>query len=658
MKGMPALLKENSAGLCFYGCLFLGILLFAGFMSAALMLLLLGTGSHLLKSPLSKILEKASAVTSLVIRSLLSLGLFPFLWLAGRLLAGKRGLWLAGLILILGFLFSLRHRGCRNETQKPDCGETVLALLLVIFLTWLPFSKIGSPLNGKYAYRAYFSSDYLKHYAVVEALNKGSIPPPNLYFKGEALHYYWLPYTVPAALSQLTDSTPQALFAFSFSVNFLFILMLLKLAGRMFPRRRELPLLTVLLALMPSLEGFYLWAFRFHFSLAAYFQAGHAYNIDGLTRWLWALPQIDVLFRTLLYTPQHLLSLAFLVMFLYFFSAEKEHPGVLSFCLALSLAASFFVGGIFLFSWGVYWLGREGIRIVRKKPSSKALGTDFLQLFIPPAVVLALSFVLKMVTFKGGGIFFTALTPGHMIILLSLNMGLLVIGGVAGLVLGRFPGRSFYSTLLIVSLIFVLFVRIENFESDISLKAGLVAILLLTLSMGFLTKHQRAGKLYLPLVCLIILPGLLTLVLDIWNSADIHNARFTSTISFEEMQLIEWIRSHVPVDQTVQDYPPARARNLSAIPVFSGHQMLVGDRMHGRIFQTSPAAYDERIQALGRTMSSLPSSREELRRMGVDYLLWGVDENRHFKYTPDLPVAWRAGQTVLFSLAPKRTESP
>jgi hypothetical protein len=658
MKGMAALLKGNSAGLCFYGCLFLGILLFAGFKAAALTALFLGLGNNWLKKPAGKVLEEASPLTSLVVRSLLSLGIFPFLWLGARLLLRKEALWAVGLFLIPGLLFSLRRSGFRQGIPGRDYAEVFLALLLVVVLTWFPFSKIGFPLDGKYAYRAYFSSDYLKHFAVVEALNEGALPPPNLYFKGEALHYYWLPYTVPAALSRLTGSTPKALFALSFSVNFLFVLMLLKLAGRIFPRRKELPLLTVLLAVMPSLEGFYLWASRFHFSLGAYFEGGRGYNIDGLTRWLWGLPQIDALLRSLLYTPQHLLSLTFLALFLYFLSAEKERPSVLTLCLALSLAASFFVGGILLVSWGLYWMGREAVRLARKERSLGALGTAFLQYFSLPLIVLALSLALKMVTLNGGGFFFKLLTPVQTAILLGLNMGLLIIGGVAGLCLGRLPVRTFYWILLIVSLIFVLFVRIENFESDISLKAGLVAILLLALSLGFLTKHRTVGKFYLPLACLVVLPGLLTLVLDIRNSADIHNARFTSTISFEEMRLMEWIRNCVPSGQTVQNYPPARTWNLSAIPAFSGHQMLVGDRMHGRIFQTSPAAYEARIEALGQAMSSLPSSREELRRMGVDYLLWGEDETRHFKYTPDLPVAWRAGQTILFSLSPAKTERP
>lgn len=655
---MSERLKENCPELFFYGCLFLGCLLFAGFKTSALMVLLLGFANGWLRKPIAKILDRTSAVSSLVIRSLLSLGLFPFAWLAARLLAGKIDLWLLGLLLIVGFIFSLRQKGLQKQMRQRDYGETVFALLVIVVLTWLPFSKIGYPVDGKYAYRAYFSSDYLKHFSVIEALNKGSLPPDNLYFKGETLHYYWLPYAVPSVLSRLAGSTAKALFAFSFTVNFLFILMLLKLAGLIVPRRKELPPLAVLLVLTPSLEGFYLWIARAHFSLRGYFETGRDYNIDGLTRWLWGLPQIDTIFRSLLYTPQHLLSLAFLVLFLYLVQMEKERPLVLSLCLALSLSASFFVGGIFLLSWCLYWLGREVTRFVRKKQSPMAFGKGLLQYFVPAVIVLGLSLALKMVTFSGGGVFFKVLAPGQMIILLGLNMGFLIVGGIAGLLLTRFPGRPLYSIMLIVSLILILFVRIENFESDISLKAGLVTILLLALSLGHLREHRLAKKFFVPLVCLVILPGLLTLVLDIRNSADIRNRRFTSTVSFEEMRMMEWIRNHIAADRTVQNYPPARTWNLSAIPAFSGHQMLVGDKMHGQIFQVGAEAYSKRIEALGRAMAALPASQEELRGMGVDYLFWGEDEARHFKYTPDLPVAWRIGRTVLFSLSPAKTGMP
>ena len=79
--------------------------------------------------------------------------------------------------------------------------------------------------------------------------------------------------------------------------------------------------------------------------------------------------------------------------------------------------------------------------------------------------------------------------------------------------------------------------------------------------------------------------------------------------------------------------------------------MAVGDRMHGQIFQVRPAAYDRRLEALRLALSGLPATRDDLRRLGVDYLLWGEDERRFFKMDPGgLSVAHKEGGTVLYDL--------
>ena len=80
--------------------------------------------------------------------------------------------------------------------------------------------------------------------------------------------------------------------------------------------------------------------------------------------------------------------------------------------------------------------------------------------------------------------------------------------------------------------------------------------------------------------------------------------------------------------------------------------------MHGQIFQVPADVYRKRIEALERELAALPSSRETLSKMGIDYLLWGEDEARHFKFVPDLPAARIIGRTVLLSLAPAKAESP
>jgi hypothetical protein len=78
--------------------------------------------------------------------------------------------------------------------------------------------------------------------------------------------------------------------------------------------------------------------------------------------------------------------------------------------------------------------------------------------------------------------------------------------------------------------------------------------------------------------------------------------------------------------------------------------MAVGDRMHGRIFQVRPDLYERRVEDLRRALIGLPATRNDLRCMGVDYLFWGDDERRYFKFDPYLPVVNRIGSTVLYSM--------
>ncbi len=645
----------SAPGLFFYVCLAAGCALFGGVQAAAVLVLLLLVCNRILGLAGGAVGLNGSPALSLTIRSLLSLGLFPFVWLACRLLLP--GAWLlpaVGALLAAGLALTLRRRTMESGPSRTDYAGILFVLLIVIAATRLPFSRIGFPIDGQYAYRAYFSSDYLKHFSVVEALNNGPMPPENLYFAGETLHYYWLPYAVPAVAARLTGSTSKALFAYSFLVNILFLLLLLQAARRISGTRRWLPFLAVPLVLAPSLEGAYLWAGRARFSLAAFFAEGRAFNIDGLTRWLWNLPQIDTLLRALLYTPQHLLSLAFVLLFLVFADEDPERPWLLSLFLALSLAASFFVGGILLISRALHALARDGARVFRRDLSLPAFFRGLGRHFLLPFFVLGLSAALGMVSTGGSGIVIKPLGPRQILLLLGMNLGLLVLSGAWGLLAARFRSRGFLAFLLGVSFCLLLAVRIEGFESDVSLKAGLVVILTLALLTCRLGQVSGAGRFAAPLALLILIPGALTAVLDVRNSADVRNARFTSTVKVEEMRMLEWIRENVPKESVVQNFPAARTWNLSAIPAFAGRPMAVGDRMHGQIFQVRPEDYERRLEALRLALSGLPATRDDLRRLGVDYLFWGEDESRSFKADPGtLPVAHREGRTVLFALGPE-----
>jgi hypothetical protein len=360
------------------------------------------------------------------------------------------------------------------------------------------------------------------------------------------------------------------------------------------------------------------------------------------------------LLRSLFYTPQHLLSLAFLLLFLIFAAEERERPWLLSLFLALSLASSFFVGGILFLSRAFFFVAREGTRLFKRTLSAVAFFRNLGREFLLPLLVLAISIILGMVAFAGTGIVFKPVGPTEAVILLGLNLGLLTVSGTWGLLAARFPSRGFVAILLAISLVLILALRIANFESDISLKAGLIVILALTLLTCRLGNIPGLGKFAAALALLILGPGMLTAWLDIRNSADIQNTRFTSYVRFEEMRMLEWIRKNIPAGRIVQNYPEARTWNLSAIPAFSGRPMAIGDRLHGQIFQVRPDAYKGRLETLRVAIAGLPTTRRDLRGLGIDYLFWGEDERRYFGTEPaGLPVVRRTGGTVLYAVGPE-----
>lgn len=644
-------MKGRTEELLFFACLAAGCYLFGGPRSAAVLVLLVAVGGRIVLLAGKALHPGGPAGLSLAARSLLGLGLFPFLWLTSRLLPGGWRVPALALALAAGVVVSFLQRAPAVGSSGPGHSGTIFAFLLVLAATFIPFTRIGAPVGDAFAYRAYFSSDYLKHLAVAGALEDGPVPPQNPYFAGEPLHYYWLPYATPAFAARLTGSLPKAMFAFSFTINFLFLLLLFDACRRISAKRRWLPYLAVPLVLAPSLEGLYLWSGRARFSVTGYFAQGAAVNIDGLTRWLWNLPQVDTLLRSLLYTPQHLLGLSFVLLFLVLVGEDEEKPWLLSLLLALSLASSFFVGGILLLARIIHVLGREGIRFVRKDVRPGELFRGLARDFALPACVLALSLGLRMVAPAGGGVLFKPLGPRDLIILFGMNLGFLTVGGIWGLVASRFRSRAFLAVLLTVSTVLLAAIRVSGFESDVALKAGLIVILVLALLTCRLAEAPRAGKAVLPLALLVLLPGAFTAVLDVRNAADVRNARFTSYVPADEMRMLDWVRRNVPRGAIVQDFPPARDWNFSVVPPFSGRPMAVGDRMHGLIFQVRPEAYEARLEGLRATFSGLPGTKDGLHRLGIDYVLWGPYEREAFGPEPEgLTLVRRSGRTSLYAV--------
>lgn len=638
--------------LVFYGLLFLGNALFSGIkvsLLTTLLILVLNSASQTFALGLSRRLGFPDFLT---IQSLLSLGLFPFLWLAVVLLTGAASTWILCVFLVLMAVVSLFIGKARPSPGGKISFDLIAVVLLILLTTYLPFSHVGKPQPQGLAYRAYFSSDYLKHFSVVEVINRDKLPPSNPYFAGEPFHYYWLVYATPAFLAKLGGSVPQAMFSWSFAVNFLFLGSLLLLVRKMSTRGRVLTYFLAAASLTVSLEGLYFFIQKCGLSFQKFLSLGGEYNIDALTRWLWNLPQIDTLLRSMLYTPQHLMGISLLLVFFLVLLLDLDKPILLSSLMAMTLAASFFIGSILLFAWMLYFLVREFRFFLSRKEGVFSIIKMGAAYFLLPLLALVLFKALGMADLGWRSEFFLQkLSLFEIAVLLFLNIGPVLLTGLVGGAWTRFPFRVFHLTLFLLTLLTTLFVRIRNFENDLSLKLGLVLIIQSVLLTALLFEKLRlrgAGAVFLLL--LLILPGTMTLVLDVRNSADVTNRRFTFYLPEEERSVLTWLKQNTPATAVVQTFPPAREWNVSILPSFAGRDMLIGDRMHGRIFQVDENEYNRRLETLRTHLQNLPAAVAELRKMGLDYLFWGKPEARYFGSYPALKRAFSLGDTVVYSL--------
>ena len=82
----------------------------------------------------------------------------------------------------------------------------LIASSALLILASGPFANIADPTNDGFAFVRYFNFDFLHHAAIAAELSR-SVPPINIYFAGEPMHYYWFSHTLPSAIKQLTGVT-------------------------------------------------------------------------------------------------------------------------------------------------------------------------------------------------------------------------------------------------------------------------------------------------------------------------------------------------------------------------------------------------------------------------------------------------------------------
>jgi hypothetical protein len=642
----------------FYAVLFSADLLFCGWLTAASVALLVALLNALAKKWIWNrfLLFGENSLESLFFGAILGLGLFSLVWTGVALfVTGSLRLVLTILVLLLLLVLPAKRKKTvpLGEERVFTTGHALVLLLILLLITSFPFLNLGKETPAGSAYRAYFA-DYLKHFAVTNALTYRTVPPENPFFMGSRLHYYWMPYAVPSTLLTVNHDVEKAVLGFAVTINWLLLSALFMLIRSSFKTEKGSAFFSYFFTLAPvlflSFEGIYLVGKKFTtFNPFHFLKLATGYNVDGLTRWWWHTPQIDTLLRTLLYTPQAALSLSFFVVYLFLRRKEGCPVFLPPFLLCASLFCNILVGSAFIIFYGfdlLYFAFRQG--------RGQGQGKLFLSRLVYSAAFLAaclgLLFGFGILQKVGSKFSLLHLPLAALPPYLLLNLGMLLILGSLGALLTWKKEPYLPAGLVIGGIICTL--QIEGFPSDISLKMSLVLAVLLTLAAVGLFTHLQSKRLFWlsGILLVLCLPGGFSALIDEFNSADIHNKQFTFYLPKEEKLLLRWARQSLPADAVVQDYPPARQFDSSLIPTFLARQTYVGDSINGRLFFTDAAAYQARIDQLKRIFASLPASQNELKEAGITHLFWGLAEEQTFGYVPKLKIVKRLQSTYLFEI--------
>ena len=486
------------------------------------------------------------------------------------------------------------------ETQwtKTDVLLLFLWLFVALAIVAVPFARVGAETEQGYAYRAYFNADFFRNMAVAGSLSHTGIPPDNPYLGGRPLHYYWFFHLMDAYWRELLPSyrSDSLMVQFSLVAMLLFVGAFFVILRRWIKHRKTVLLLLPIFAFGGSYEGLYVlqWLKERQMPWTHFVNL----NIDGILRWNWRAPQIDTLYRALLYAPQHLIALAIFLLALFVWNSERlqENPlrcntrrFIFYLLIFATLGFSAFVGATLIIGAALILL-TQTVRNPSKKWKEMVLSGLLGLIFL-----FAYFFLFQM--FQPGSQQFDfgpdKIILAHFPAFFVLNWGALLIFGLAGIFLRSF---AFPNRILIVfaagCFLMILFVRImlAGF-SDISLKVGHfshVVLLLICAGFidGFLTRFPNRARWLVFSVVLAVAPAFITWAMDAWNSSDIKSRRFTTYVNQSDAEVTRWMRTNLPERTIVLNYSSRYDDFMQdIIPAFAERSLFVGNRIFSRIFQ-------------------------------------------------------------------------
>ncbi len=595
------------------------------------------------------------------------------LWVAG---GRGPGLLVAAPLLVSLLLLPANRLAGRWRlpfTERDDAIALLVLLLIVPLVAGLPFAHVGEISADGQDYRAYFTADYVWRRAVVIELAKGDVLPVNPYFRGDALHYYWMPHVLSAVQYRFAGAwaaLDELLLMRSVAIDAVLVAFLYGL-GRTFG---VLPWAAAggvaFVVASSSFEGLYaLYDFgRNNAPLAAVKNL----NIDAITRWYFQGIPIDGLQRLLFYQPHHIVGYGIGLIGLVSL-ARRIRPtdgsafAVAGACLGLSVAISSFAGLMLTVAAALY----EGVAVVRALDWRRAL-LHATVAAIPLAGCTGLALMLRYLDNSGSvvelGVNRMAVRDFWWVTLLSFGPVLIMCAAAAPLLWKQPRGLGVFAALLASCVIFYFFINVRDHQDVyVGWRVGHFLFMAATVVIGVLlgqiaTLPSEYRSFAWIGVFVVLLAGLPTTVIDVYNTQDITNftdapsGRWTYRLTPDDRQVFDWLKHNTDPKAIVQIDPgPRDPEHWAYLPAFGERRMAAGLP----ISMVPLSKYQEASANVRMIYDEAPlAAYEHAVRAGINYIIVGPPERgvhdgveKRFESIPELmPQVFRNGSISIYEI--------
>ena len=599
---------------------------------------------------------------------------------------GGRGVWTIGLVpLMVAALVLVASRFAGRFrlplTDSHDLVALALLLLLVPLVAGLPFAHVGELGPDGRDYRQYFTADYVWRRAVVIELAKGEVLPANPFFRGDALHYYWMPHLLSAVQLRFAGAwatLDELLLIQSMTIDAALVAFLYGLVRTFAVRPWAAAAAVAFVVLSSSFEGLYA-IFEFMRNGAAIREVRNL-NIDAISRWWFQGIPIDGLQRLLFYQPHHVVGYGVGLIGLLAIARRTRPRDAAAFfiagaCLGLSVAISSFAGLMLTVAAAIH----EGVSVIRaafvKTSARQALQravAHAIAAAIPLAIGTGLTLMLRYVDNSGAVVAFElnrmAARDFWRMTLLSFGPVLLLCGAALPALRQERRGVAVLGALAVSCIVFYFMINVRDHQDVyVGWRVGHFMFMAAAVVIAILFERLRqAPRALQPIgwgaVAIIFLMGLPTAVIDVYNTQDITNFNeapagpWTMRLTPDDLQVFDWLKHNTEPTAIVQVDPvPREPWSWAYLPAFGERRMAAGLP----ISMIPLAKYQEASHEVRQIFDEPPLlAYERAVRAGINYLIVGPPERRvhdgveaRFNSVPDLmPQVFKNGTISIYQV--------